>query len=144
MNHHFNGRRLMNLAGRKRGLTGCSRDTLHKVKEITLIKSSKIRWFSWWSGSRGWSLLSEVKSLKTTKRAIRLESSQIRWFSWWLSMRLDWCPSGWSRAFFLKLKPRGLSGSSPFRSDSSRDSQTGGWTGCPVVKDAQMRVGKQL
>jgi hypothetical protein len=35
----------------------------------------------------------------------------------------------------------GLSGSSPLRSDSSRDSQTGSWTLGEAAKDAQGRVG---
>jgi hypothetical protein len=35
----------MNIAGKKRGLIGRSRDTLHKAEGITLIESTKIRWF---------------------------------------------------------------------------------------------------
>ncbi len=39
MNHHLIKRGLMNTAGRKRGFTGRSRDTLHKAKGITLIEA---------------------------------------------------------------------------------------------------------
>jgi hypothetical protein len=36
----------MNTAGRKRYLSGHLRDILHKANGITLIKTTKIRWFS--------------------------------------------------------------------------------------------------
>ncbi len=39
MNTHFIERGLMNTAGRKRGLTGRSRDTLHKAKGTILIEA---------------------------------------------------------------------------------------------------------
>ncbi len=37
---------IMNTDRRNRSLTGSSRDTLHRLKGITLIESTKIRWFS--------------------------------------------------------------------------------------------------
>ncbi len=70
MNSTLNERGLMNIAGKKRELTGCSRGTLHKAKRITLIESTKIRWFSRQLGGGGWSLLLEAKSIKTTQRGL--------------------------------------------------------------------------
>jgi hypothetical protein len=42
MNRSLNERGLMNIARKKRELTGRSRGTLHKAKGITLIKSTKL------------------------------------------------------------------------------------------------------
>ncbi len=65
---------------------------------------------------------------------IRLKSTKIRWFLWWPGGRLGQLPSGRSRAVFSQAKATKLSGLSPVRSGGSRDSQTGGWTSCLVVK----------
>jgi hypothetical protein len=43
-----------------------------------------------------------------------------------------------------KLAQGGPSGTSPPRSNGSCDGQAGGWTALTVVKDAQLRVGKQV
>jgi hypothetical protein len=50
-----------------KGLTVRSREILHKRRRIILIESTKIRWFSRWSGGGGWSFLLEAKNLKTTQ-----------------------------------------------------------------------------
>jgi hypothetical protein len=47
----------------------------------------------------------------------------------------------WPLKGSILSSPRGLSGSSPLRSDGSHDSQMGCWASCLVVKDAQVRVG---
>ncbi len=88
LGRYFNTGRIMKTAGKRRNLLsaqGTSRDTLHRPQGITLIESSKIRWFSRWSDGAGWSLLSEAKRPKTTvlsqvksRGTIRLESTQIR------------------------------------------------------------------
>jgi hypothetical protein len=93
----------------KRRYPGLIRDALctqgtycAKLRGITLIESTQIKWFSKWSDGEGWSLLSEAKSLKTTsKKAIRLESTQIRWFSWYPCKRLVYVTGGWLKGYTL-------------------------------------------
>ncbi len=48
----------------------------------------------------------------------------------------------WPKALKTKLAQGGPSGSSPLRSDGSRDSQAGGWTAFMVVKDTQQESWK--
>ncbi len=64
LDYHFNERKLMNTARKLWGLLS-TKGTYYTGQEgITLIESTKIRWFSRWSGGGGMSLLSEAKSLK--------------------------------------------------------------------------------
>jgi hypothetical protein len=64
----------MNTAGRKRGLTERSRDTLHRPRGITLIRSTRIRWFSRLSGGgRLLLVIGGQESQDYSKRAIRFE-----------------------------------------------------------------------
>jgi hypothetical protein len=84
------------------------------------------------------------ESQSYSKKIIRLESIR-------LDSSRDGQAGGWTGClvaaqglYSLMLKPRGISDLSPLGSDGSRDIQKGGWTSCLVVKDAQMRVGKQL
>jgi hypothetical protein len=71
----------MNIAGKKRGLIGPSRDTLHKAKGITLLESTKIRWFEMIRRGKLVLVIGGQDFQNYSKRAIRLESTQIRWFS---------------------------------------------------------------
>ncbi len=113
----------------------CAQGTYCRPGGIILIESTKIRWFSRWSGGGGWSLLSEAKSLKTTQKSSSGSSS----------LRLDGSRDGQAGGltgylaaaqglYILQLSQEELSGSRPLRSDGSHDSQTWGWTICLVAK----------
>jgi hypothetical protein len=84
------------------------------------------------------------ESQSYSKKVIRLESLR-------LDNSRDGQAVGWTSylvaaqwLYSLKLKPRGTIRFESTQMDGSRDSQKEGWTSCLVVKDAQMRVGKQL
>ncbi len=135
-------KRLMSIAGKKRGLAGCSWDILHKAKGDHIYQVTRIRWFPRWLG---WSLLARPRGSKLLKEGhqawvnsdqmvlvmAKREAGPVSW----------WPLKGYTLSSFSQ---GGLSGLSLLRSDGSRDSQTGGGISCPVAKDTQMRVGKQL
>jgi hypothetical protein len=142
LDQYFKWGRWMNTAGRRRGLTKRSRDTLHRPRGTTLIGSTRIRWFSRLSGWGGCSLLSEAKSPKTTQRGpsgsspLRLDSSRNGQGWGWTSFP---CAQG---LYSLKLKPRGT-----IRLESTQIRWLSwlsdrGCTRCLVVTDTQVKVGK--
>ncbi len=89
LNHHFSLGKILRVAEITGGiLLSIQGAYCTKPKGITLIESTQIRMFSKWSGGRGWSLLSEAKSLKTSSRDHQAQVDSIRWFSWWPGVRL--------------------------------------------------------
>jgi hypothetical protein len=103
-----------------KGLTKCTKDTLNRPRGITLIKSTKIRWFSRWLGVGRLVIVTRgQESQSYSKRVIRFEFTKIRWFLRWSGVRLDWFPGGLSWAAFSQANAKGVYQA---RAHGSRDS----------------------